>query len=346
MPKTYKNLWEGIIGWDNLYTAYLEARKRKRYKAGVLRFNANLEENITNIQNHLMWGSWRPSKWKEFMVYEPKRRLIQAPPFKDRVVHHALASVISPLFERKFIFDSYACRQGKGFHQAAKRVQTFLQKARVDGETTYVLKADISKYFHSIDHDALSRIFSRTIRDERVLALSNHIIRDAEFDKCGIPLGSLTSQIYANIYLDQLDHYVKDTLGVKYYCRFMDDFIIVCNDKKYLWLLLSEIEHFLTNKLKLTLNPKTAIFPSVRGVDFCGYRVWVNHILPRKKNIRRARRSFAKLTRAYSKGEVSLEKVKACIMSFLGYTKHCNSYITTQNILNETILRRSKCKSE
>jgi len=340
MPKTYKNLWEGIIGWDNLYTAYLEARKRKRYKAGVLRFNANLEENITNIQNHLMWGSWRPSKWKEFMVYEPKRRLIQAPPFKDRVVHHAMADTVGPLFEKKFIFDSYACRRGKGFHQATKRVQNFLQKAQVDGRTTYILKADISKYFHSINHDVLLSILCRTIKDKRTLNLNEHIVRDAGFDFCGIPLGSLTSQLYANIYLDQLDHYIKDDLGVKHYCRYMDDFIIVSNDKKYLWFLLSEIEYFLTNKLKLTLNPKTAIFPASRGIDFCGYRIWNDYILPRKKNIRRARRSFVKLAKMYSGREISLEIVKSSIMSFLGYVKHCNGYITTRNILNETILRR------
>ena len=340
MSKTYNNLWAGIIEWENLYSAYLEAKRKKRYKAGVLRFGANLEENITNIQNHLIWESWRPSKWKEFMVYEPKQRLIQAPPFKDRVVHHALADAIGPLFEKKFIFDSYACRSGKGFHQAAKRVQTFLCKAHVNRKTTYVLKADISKYFHSIDHNALLMILRRTIKDKRVLNLNERIIRDAEFGGCGIPLGSLTSQIYANIYLDQLDHYVKDDLGVKYYCRYMDDFIIVCNDKKELWELLSKIERFLTDNLKLTLNPKTAIFPAARGVDFCGYRIWRDHILPRKRNIRRARRHFAMLTRMYSKREVSLESVRASIMSFLGYVKHCDSYITTRNILNETILRR------
>jgi len=340
MPKTYNNLWDTITDWDNLYQSFLAARKGKRYKPGSLRFCANLEENLTNIQNHLAWGTWQPAPWKEFMVYEPKRRLIQAPPFKDRVVHHSLVGIIGPLFEKKFIFDSYACRQGKGFHKATKRVQEFIRKTTTNGDKAYILQADISKYFPSINHNVLLGILSRTIKDKQTLNLCECIVRNTGFDGCGIPIGSLTSQLFANIYLDQLDHYVKDYLGVKCYCRYMDDAIIVTNDKKYLWFLLSEIEYFLTEKLKLTLNPKTSIFPVSRGVDFCGYRIWNDHILPRKRNIRRARRSFVKLAKMYSGREISLEIVKSSIMSFLGYVKHCNGYITTRNILNETILRR------
>lgn len=340
MSKTHNNLWPQITDWDNLYRAYLSAKKGKRYKAGALRFSAQLEENITNIQNHLIWETWQPSLWKEFMIYEPKRRLIQAPPFQDRVVHHALVSVVGPMFERKFIFDSYACRQGKGFHQASKRVQSFIRNATANGKKAYVLKADISKYFQSINHDDLMRILRRTIRDRKVLNLCEHIIRDNGYDSRGIPLGSLTSQLYANIYLDQLDHYVKDDLGVKLYVRYMDDFVIVHNNKKALWDLLAKITDFLTNSLSLTLNPKTSIFPAIRGVDFCGYRVWRDYVLPRKRIIRHARRNFTMIARLYSKDKVSLYEVKQKIASFLGYMQHCNSYVTTKNILAKTVLRR------
>ena len=340
MTKTYNNIWPEITGWDNLYNAFVAAKKGKRYKPGTLRFTANLEENITNIQNHLLWGSWEPSPWKEFMVYDPKHRLIQAPPFKDRVVHHALVDAIEPLFEKKTIFDSYACRRGKGFHASVKRVQTFLRKAAVNGDKVYVLKADISKYFPSINHDALYDILCRTIKDKQVLSLCNTIIKNTGFEGRGIPVGALTSQLYANLYIGQLDHYMKDDLGVKFYCRYMDDFIIVHNNKKTLWSLLEKAVEFLTKNLMLTLNPKTAIFPAVRGVDFCGYRIWKNYILPRKRIIRNARRHLSHLASLCSRGIISLEMVRQSVMSFLGYMKHCNGYTTTENILLDTTIRR------
>jgi len=145
MPKTYNNLWEQVVIFENLYEAYLEARKGKRYRDEVLLFGSNLEENLINLQNHLLWKSWRPGRFRSFYVYDPKKRLICAPPFQDRVVHHALVRVIDPLFERKFIYDSYACRKGKGTHAAVQRLQSFLRKARRNWDRTYVLKADISK---------------------------------------------------------------------------------------------------------------------------------------------------------------------------------------------------------
>ncbi|MCD6346229.1 MAG: group II intron reverse transcriptase domain-containing protein [Bacteroidales bacterium] len=193
MPKTYNNLWSKITDWDNLYRSFLAAKKGKRYKPGTLRFCAHLEENITNIQNHLLWGSWRPSPWKEFMVYDPKQRLIQAPPFKDRVVHHALVNVLEPLFEKKFIFDSYACRRGKGFHSAVKRVQSFLRKSSEKQGLVYVLKADISKYFQSINHNVLILMLKRTVKDKRTMGLCKIIVRNTGFDGKGIPVGALTS---------------------------------------------------------------------------------------------------------------------------------------------------------
>jgi len=344
MPKTYNKLWSQITDWDNLFNAFLSAQKEKRYKSEILKFSARVEENITNIQNHLIWESWLPSQYKEFMVYDPKRRLIHAPVFEDRVVHHALVHVISPLLEKKFIFDSYACRQGKGFHKAVSRVQTFLRKASSNGnkERIYVLKADISKYFPSIDHGMLVEILSRSIRDRKTMQLCESIIKNSGFDGAGIPVGALTSQLFANVYLDQLDHYMKDELGVRFYCRYMDDFIVVHNSKRELWSLLGKVAIFLTERLRLTLNPKTSIFPAVRGVDFCGYRVWRNYILPRKRIIRHARRDLARLAGLCSNGMIPLETVKQRIMSFLGYMKHCNGHITTKHILTETIIRREQ----
>ena len=340
MAKTYNNLWNKVIDWENLYLAYTAARKGKRYQSDVLKFSSNLEENLIDIQNRLVWKMWKPGRWKEFQVYDPKWRLIQAPQFNDRVVHHALGRVIEPLFERKFIFDSYACRTNKGIHRAVLRLQSFMRKAEKKYARRYVLKADISKYFASIDHEALFIILCRTIRDKNVLWLCDQIIKHNGFERVGIPVGALTSQLFANVYLDMLDHYIKDDLGIKYYVRYMDDFIILGDGKNCLREIFSLAEKFLNHKLHLRLNPKATIFPASHGVDFAGYRTWVTHILPRKRNITRTKLKFRKLARLYAKRQATLKDIRPSVMSFLGYMKHCDGYHTTACILNNFVLKK------
>jgi retron-type reverse transcriptase len=209
----------------------------------------------------------------------------------------------------------------------------------------YVLQADIAKYFPSIHHDTMMDILARTIRDKDVLWLCCMVIKRSGFDYRGIPVGALTSQLFANIYLDQLDHYIKDDLGVKFYARYMDDFVIISNDKQQLRDLLGRIEQFLQDRLHLDLNPKTDIFPVSRGIDFCGYRVWPSHILPRKRIMKRARKALGLLARLCSSGRIPLSKYRDGIMSFLGYAKHCDSNDAVNHILQESFVRRSyQCK--
>jgi len=334
-----------VFDWENLYLAYVAASKNKRFQPDVLKFKSNLEENLIDIQNRLIWKMWTPGRWREFQVYDPKWRLIQAPQFNDRVIHHALGRVIEPLFERKFIFDSYACRTGKGVHSAVLRLQTFMRKAEREYAHPYVLKADITKYFASIDHKVLFFILCRTIRDKNVLWLCDQIIRHSGFNNVGIPVGALTSQLFANIYLDVFDHYIKDALGIKYYVRYMDDFIILGDGKAQLHDKLGLAEEFLNHKLRLQLNPKTTIFPASHGVDFAGYRTWTTHILPRKRNVMRSKLKFRKLARLYAKRHVTLVDIRASVMSFLGYMKHCNGYNTTSHILNNFVLKKKSKKN-
>lgn len=338
MPVTYSNLYPQIYDFQNLYSAYLKARRGKRYKKEVLEFSLNLEENLIILQNELIWKTWLPSQYKEFYVYDPKKRLIQAPCFRDRVIHHALCNIIEPLFERKFIYDSYACRVNKGTHSAVLRAQKFLRILKRNYNNVYVLKADISKYFPSINHDILKRIIRRTISCSDTLFLIDKIIDQVE---CGLPIGALTSQLFANIYLNEFDHFIKDKLGTKYYLRYMDDFVIMHYDKNFLKKLLKEIEIFLTTKLTLQLNPKTKIYAYTQGVDFCGYRIWPTHILPRKRNVKKARKRFKKLAMLYQSRDINLNKVKSSIMSFIGYMKHCNGYRSLSFILKETILSKN-----
>lgn len=340
MPKTHPGLWDKIISWDNLFAAYEEARRGKRYSAEVLRFAATTEEGLADIHDRLIWGSWRPSRMVEFFVHEPKKRLIHAPQFKDRVVHHALVRVISPIVETKFIADSYACRSGKGTHAAMYRAQQFLRSAKVHYCNPYILKADISAYFLSVHHDVLKRIVRRTIRCPRTLDLIDHIIDHGSDGGRGIPIGALTSQLFANMYLDVLDHYVKEDLGAKWYLRYMDDFVVIHEDKVEIRRWLGFIDEFLAGVLGLNLNPKTAIFPARHGLDFVGYRIWPTHVLPRKRNIVRAKRRLSALSRLYSLGKRDIEDIRLVVTSFLGYVRHCSAYITVRKFLSECVFRR------
>ena len=258
-------------------------------------------------------------------------------------MHHALVRVVEPLFERRFIPDSYACRSGKGTHAAKLRVESFAVAANKKWDDYYVLKADIKGYFPSIDRNILFDLIKRTISDKKTLWLIGQII-NCDGDKRGVPIGALTSQLFANIYLDALDHYVKDELGVKMYARYMDDFVIVHPDKDYLKKLLSDIDVFITERLHLTFNPKTTIFKSGNGtchpIDFCGYRIWPDYTRPRKRTVKAANKRFKKFVELYRRGLMTLEQIRVSIVSFLGYMKHCDGKRTVESMLEKHVFSR------
>lgn len=335
MAKKVNNLWQEITSWDCLLYGWHQARKGKRYKPAVMEFADKWEENLLNIHNHLIWGTWRPMPLSIFPVFTPKHRIIEAPAFCDRVVHHAMYAHLEPIFERSFIFDSYACRKDKGIHRAASRVQDFLRRAHRNWDRVYVLQADISSYFPSILHGRLLRQIAKKIKDSGVMRLWTLLLRALNRPK-GLPIGALTSQLGANIYLDALDHFVKDELGEKYYMRYMDDWLLFSPSKSHLWARLDRIKAFLADDLGLFLNPKTRIFPAKQGVDFAGYRTWKTHILPRKRNIAAARRRIKKMAYLYGDGKISWETLRGSTASFLGYSKHCSANYAVENILAES----------
>ena len=270
MAKTHKNLYPQIYDFENLHTAYLKARKGKRYAADVLKFSIRLEENLIDLQNHLIWKTYQPSPYRYFTVYEPKERPIAALPFRDRVLHHALCNIIEPIFERSMIFDSYACRVGQGVLAGVNRTTQYLRRARTKWGRVYCLKADITKFFPSIDHTALKKLIRRRIACPDPLDLMELII-DSSGTERGLPIGNLTSQLWANVYLNELDHFCKETLQVRKYLRYMDDFVLFHPDKQFLHTALQEIRGFLDDNLRLSLNAKTQIFPvGPRSVDFLG----------------------------------------------------------------------------
>ena len=248
--------------------------------------------------------------------------------------------VIGPHFERRFIEQSFACRVGKGTHAASDYLTSMLRSAEGRWQNFYVLKADVTQYFYSIDHEILLRVVARTIGDKDVLDVLRVLVTQCgciEGNR-GLPLGALTSQLLANVYLDQLDHYVKDTLGVRQYVRYMDDFVILHHDKRELWRIFADVRDYLAYELHLTLNSKTRIFPASHGVDFAGYRHWTSYKLPRKRNVRRAKKRFAGLSRCYADGRVTIDTVRCCVASFTGYMRHCKGWKSTESALKGLIL--------
>lgn len=344
--KRYDDLWEEIVTFENMYDAYLEARKGRRYRSEVMSTAKRLELILHQLIFELNVGEWRPAKYYEFECRtEVKRRTINAPTFRDRIVHHSIDRIIRPLFERKYIFDSYACRLGKGTHAACARLQHFLRQAGASGKRVYVLQADISKYYPSISHDVLKEELRRTIADKRLLEVLDLVIESFNEDTGrGLPIGSLTSQLFANVYLNPFDHFMKECRRERFYLRYMDDFIVVADDKAHLRDALADARWFIETQLKLKLNPKTAIFPASHGVDFAGYRTFTAKVLPRKRNIKAAKIRFKDLSWRFRHGRASIKDAQQVVASFLGYCKHCKSSQSARAALRRLVLSKSKPK--
>lgn len=328
--KRFNHLYEKIYDFENINKAYLKARKAKRYKKEVIEFTKNLEENLIMIHHELMYNMYKTGKYFEFNVFEPKERKIHALPFKDRVVQHAVCNIIEPIFDKIFIYDSYACRKGKGTIAGLLRIRKFVNKLKKNGPV-YYLKCDIEKYFHNIDHEILKNFIRRKIKCKDTLNLINEII---DSSSQGIPIGNLTSQLFANIYLNALDHFLKDEIGVKFYVRYMDDFIILSNDKQYLKMLLAQIRDY-CDQLKLKLNKKTKIENINHGIDILGYRIFPDHIILRKRIYKKNKRKFRKLFQLFQGEKITRDFLNRRIQSFLGICKHCNSYHARQIIFNQ-----------
>lgn len=319
-------LLEAMGDYGNVQKAYNKARKCKRHRKDVLIFTKDKEENLDKVREDIINLAYEPSKYHYFKVYEPKERQIMALPFYDRVVQHAINNVLEPIFDKRFISQSYACRKGKGMHAASDTLKEWLyewNKYHPD-QPLYAIKADIHHYFQSIDHAVLKTEIRKVIKDAGVLALLDRIIdhNGNMPDGVGIPVGNLTSQLFANIYLDALDQFIKHELGVEAYIRYMDDFVILSPDKEQLRNWLARIEHFLREELKLEFNPKTTILAAKNGIDFVGYKHRATHRKVRKDSIKRIKRTIKKC----ESGKITKEQLQKSIQSWTGHAGHADSY--------------------
>jgi len=338
-------LFEQIVSFKNLLHASRKARKGKRGQGNVGRFEVCLEKELLLLQQELVTQAYTPGAYKEFYIYEPKKRMISAAPYRDRVVHHALCNVIVPIFERTFIYDTYANRTGKGTHKAIDRYQKFCRR------TQYVLKCDIKKYFPSVDHEILKMLVRKNISCSRTLELIDKIIdasnkqeeaieyfsEDDLFTpvtrRRGLPIGNLTSQFLANVYLNPLDHFVKERLHCRRYVRYVDDFVLLSDDAKELWRWKHETEQFLEH-LRLRMHEgKSRVYRVTDGIEFLGHRIFPEFRLLKKKNIARFRRRLRKIHELYAKGRLSAQDISCRIQSWVAHARHSNTHRLRASIL-------------
>lgn len=342
-----QSLFDTISNFGNLYRAFRRARKGKRKHPEVALFELHLEEELLQLESELQERRYQPGKYRSFYRTEAKRRLISAAPFRDRVVHHALVDVIEPLFERRFIFDSYANRKGKGTHRALDRCTCFL---RAGG---YSLQCDLRQFFPSIDHAILLCELNRVISDQEVISLCERILETGQgvLDEMyemrwfpgdnllcavrprGLPIGNLTSQFWANVYLNPLDHFIKRTLKCKRYLRYVDDFVLFSEDKAQLHRWKSEIICFLAS-IRLTLHETSApVRPVEEGMPFLGFILYPHHRRLKPRTGHAFQRRFGALIRQYQRGQVDLLRLTASAQGWAAHANYGDTYGLRQSLL-------------
>ncbi len=334
---------EEIFTFENLYNAYKKCRVAKQHKGEVIRFETNLSINLTKIIKELLSRKYKLGNYKKFYIYEPKERLIEALPFKDRVVVRCLCDIcLKPKIEKKLIYDNCACRIGKGTTFAIRRLHKFLKQEyfKENNNNIYFLKCDIRKYFPNINHEILISLLEKIdFSSDEMWVLKKIIKEQPDSARIGLPLGNQSSQWFALLYLDKVDHYIKEELQVKYYVRYMDDMILIHRNKEYLTVCKKEIRKICNNLLNLELNEKTQIGMVKNGIDFLGYR----HILTntgkvitklRASSKRRMKKHLKTINKLYNKGVIDDEYVYQRKNAFYNHIKRTNESINLKAATN------------
>lgn len=341
--KRHRHLWERVVGLPNLFAAAREAMRGKRGRESAARFFARWETEAVRLHAELASGAYAPGPYTYFTIREPKERVVAAAPFRDRVVHHAVVRVIEPLFDPRFVEDSFACRKGRGTHAAMRRAAEFARRF------PWALKCDIRRYFPSIDHGILMEAIGRVVADERLLGLIGQVLAShtdavrrewgedlfAWRDRPrGLPIGNLTSQFFANIYLDGMDRFVKQTLRVKGYVRYVDDFVLFGPDRATLrgW---GEAVRGCLDGLRLEMHPdKYRLMRTADGVDFCGFVVLGSgRIRVRASSVRRFARRYRGLQAGLRRGDVEAAAVTASVRAWIGHAAHAQSWGLRREVL-------------
>ncbi len=337
MPKTHKHLFEQIVSLPNLFGAARDALRGKRSRSPAASFFADLEGEVVTLRDELESETYQHGAYHYFTIHEPKERMVAAAPFRDRVVHHAIVRVLTPIFEPRFISDSFACRKGKGTHAALERAAEFTRQYR------YALKCDVRKYFPSVDHEVLQQRLARVIADDRALDLIGRVLashRDGTAQEWGgadlfsvaerprgLPIGNLTSQFLANVYLDPLDHFVKEELRVKGYVRYVDDFLLFHDERAVLRDWGNRVREKLA-ELRLEIHPdKYRLQPTRCGVDFVGFVCFANgRRRIRSTNVRRFTLKFRAQQREVMDGKLAPSDLTQSVRAWIAHAAHAQSW--------------------
>jgi len=340
--------YERLCAFDSLYEAHRKARRCKRQKADVISFEMNLAENLWDCKRRLDGKTYTVNGYHRFMIHDPKDREIQALAYADRVVQHSLCdNVLSPFFEKHLIYDNCACRIGKGTHFGMERLTGFLREHyREYGAEGWILKADVRKYFPSVDHEVLLARLRKVISDPDVRALLEMIVRswNGEEGK-GLPMGNQSSQLFALYYLDPVDRLVKEKLRIKHYTSYMDDMVLIHPDRDYLRECLLQMRELCESKLKLELNEKTQVFPLRHGVDYLGWHFYLTDTGKvikklRTTNKKRLKRRMKGLQAGYAEGRLQWEDVRRSLASTNGHLIHGDTYHLRTKIYRDTAFIR------
>ena len=350
--KRYKELYASLCTFENLYLAYRRARRGKRGRPDVAAFEFNLELELPRLQAELISQRYRPGPYRHFTLYERKPRRISAAPFRDRVVHHALCNVIEPIWEARFIFDSYACRLGKGTHRALDRCTSFSRRY------PYVLQGDIVQFFPSVDHAVLYRLLARHIACVPTMRLIERIIESgagihqdeyrmvwypgddlfAVHRPRGLPIGNQTSQFWANVYLHELDVFVKQTLCCPAYVRYCDDFLLFADDKPTLHRWRRALEEFLVS-LRLCLHrEKTTVGPVTCGIPFLGFQVFPDHRRLRRDNGVYFERRLQRMLGCYTAGQLERDRLDASVRGWIAHVAHGDTWRLRSSIFARHVI--------
>ena len=323
------NVFSEIILLDNLFSAWQEFCRGKKKRIDVQQFEFNLEDNLFQLHQELKAKTYQHSHYTPFYIQDPKLRRIHKANIYDRVLHQAIFRVLYLIFDNAFIFDSYSCRLNKGTHRAVNRLEKFARKlSKNNHKNIFALKCDIKKFFDSVDQEILLALIKKKIKDNNTLWLIEKIIKSFKKERNkGLPLGNVTSQLFANIYLNELDQFVKRKLKIRYYLRYCDDFVILGETKEYLSELVYLIDKFLKQKLKLTLHSDKIIMKKYhQGIDFLGYVVLPHYRALRIKNKRRMFKKIKKKHQDLEANLISKKSFNQSLQSYFGVLKHCQGH--------------------
>lgn len=336
MPKRVNNIFYQKVKFKKMYEAYLRAAKGKHENKEVILFEMDLGSNLLSILNDIYYGRYKIGIYRKFLVYEPKERMILALPFRDRVMQQwYVEEFIKPIFLPKMITQTYACIKDRGLHLAVTTLKKYMNLKNKTNQNFYILKVDVSKFFNSIDKKILYKLIEKRVKDKAFLECTKSLIFDGTAK--GIPIGNYTSQFFANIYLTELDHFVKEKLRIKYYVRYMDDFILLIDSKQEAIETLEKIKYFLHNFLKLEINKKTNYFKAKQGVTFLGYHVYLDKIRLLNGNKKRIYKKVKIWNKLYDNNELNIFKAAESLKSWIGHAGLGNNFQYIKKI-------KSKCK--